>query len=143
MGVENRKIRREGCAMRLKLPQGNTLVLAILGSRFHRLLSGLALELRYTGRHSGREYVLPVQYAREGDRLVLWPQRAARKSWWRNFRSPAAVSVRLAGRVYRGTASVVDPDDAGWEEARSLYASRWRRLERRLTGPFVAISLEA
>jgi hypothetical protein len=65
MGVENRKIRREGCAMRLKLPQGNALVLAILRSRFHRLLSGLALELRYTGRRSGREYVLPVQYARE------------------------------------------------------------------------------
>lgn len=128
--------------MRPRLPQGNTIVLAVLRSPIHRLLSGLALELRYTGRRSGRRYVLPVQYARAGDRLVLWPQGAERKAWWRNFRSPAAVSVRLAGRMYHGTAQVVDPDDAGWEQVRSLYASRWRRLERRLTGPFVVISLD-
>ncbi len=128
--------------MRLKLPQGNALVLAILRSPLHRLLSGLALELRYTGRRSGREYVLPVQYARAGDCLVLWPQRPERKSWWRNFPSPAPVTVRLAGCVYHGTARVVDPDDEGWEEARSLYASRWRRMQRRLTGPLVVISLD-
>ncbi|HSJ44112.1 MAG TPA: hypothetical protein VK923_05445 [Euzebyales bacterium] len=56
--------------MRRRLPQGNGIVLAVLRSPFHRLLSGVALELRYTGRRSGREYVLPVQYARRGDQLT-------------------------------------------------------------------------
>jgi deazaflavin-dependent oxidoreductase (nitroreductase family) len=129
--------------MRLKPPQGNALVLAILRSRAHRLLSGVALELRYTGRRSGRQYALPVQYARADDDLVLWPQRPQRKAWWRNFRPRQAVSVRLAGHVRRGTAWVVEPDDPGWEQARSLYASRWRRLESRLEGPLVVVRLES
>jgi deazaflavin-dependent oxidoreductase (nitroreductase family) len=132
-----------GLAMRLKRPQGNALVLAILRSPLHRLLSGLAVELRYTGRRSGRKYVLPVQYARSGNRLVLWPQGADRKSWWRNFRTPAAVTVRVAGRVYRGTARVVAPGDPEWERARSVYATRWRRLQRRLAGPFVVVGLDS
>jgi deazaflavin-dependent oxidoreductase (nitroreductase family) len=128
--------------MRLRLPQGNALVLAILRSPAHRVLSGRALELRYTGRRSGREYVLPVQYARADDQLVLWPQDAERKRWWRNFRTPQPVSVRLAGQVHRGTGLVVNRDDPSWEEARSLYASRWPRVESRLTGPLVVISLD-
>lgn len=128
--------------MRLKPPQGNALVLVILRSPVHRLLSGLAVELRYTGRRSGRYYVLPVQYAQAGDRLVLWPQRADRKSWWRNFRTPASVTVRLAGRVYRGTARVVVPAEPEWERARSVYAARWRRLQQRLAGPFVVVELD-
>jgi deazaflavin-dependent oxidoreductase (nitroreductase family) len=128
--------------MRLRLPQGNAVVLAVLRSPVHRLLSGLALELRYTGRRSGREYVLPVQYVRAGGRIVIRPQAAQRTSWWRNFQTPGPVGVRLAGRMYHGTARVVNQDDPGWEQARSLYASRWRRLEGRLTGPLVVIYLD-
>jgi hypothetical protein len=44
--------------------------------------------------------------------------------------------------MYHGTARVVNQDDPGWEQARSLYVSRWRRLEGRLTGPLVVIYLE-
>lgn len=134
---------KQGLGMRVKRPQGNALVLAILRSPVHRLLSGLAVELRYTGRRSGRTYALPVQYARTGDRLVLWPQGADRKSWWRNFQSPRPVTVRLAGHGYRGTARVVAPAEPEWEELRSVYAARWRRLQQRLAGPFVVVELDA
>jgi hypothetical protein len=127
--------------MGLRLPQGNTLVLAILRSRLHRPLSGMALELRYTGRRSGRTYTLPVQYARAGDRLVLWPQDAERKRWWRNFREPQEVELLLAGEERRGTAHVVDRGGSQWDEVRSAYAARWRRFGEHLTGPFVVISL--
>jgi hypothetical protein len=130
---------KRGLSMRVKRPQGNALVLAILRSPVHRLLSGLAVELRYTGRRSA----LPVQYAQTGDRLVLWPQGADRKSWWRNFRTPGPVTVRLAGRGYRGTARVVTPDEPEWEEVRSVYAARWRRLQQRLAGRFVVVELDA
>jgi hypothetical protein len=128
--------------MRRRMPQGNAVVLAVLRSPVHRLLSGLALELRYTGRRSGREYVLPVQYARAGERLVVRPQDAQRKSWWRNFETPAPVTVRLVGRTHHGIAHVLNPEDPGWEQARLRYVSRWRRLEGRLTGPLVVISLD-
>ena len=57
--------------MPVRRPQSNGLVLALLRSPAHRLLSGMAIELRYTGRRSGRQFTLPVQYAREGNRLLV------------------------------------------------------------------------
>ncbi len=127
--------------LRLKLPQGNGIVLAVLRSRAHRLLSGSAIELRYTGRRSGRQYVLPVQYAGAGDHLVVWPQHWQHSTWWRNFRTPQPVTVRLAGRLHEGTARVLDPGDPQWRTARETYVTRWPRLVRRVTGPLVVISL--
>ena len=126
---------------RVKLPQGNAVVLAVLRSRAHRLLSGSAIELRYTGRRSGRQYALPVQYAGAGDHLVVRPQRWQSSTWWRNFRTPQPVTVRLAGRLHEGTARVVDPGDPDWPAARETYATRWPRSARRGSGPLVVISL--
>jgi hypothetical protein len=127
--------------MRVKLPRGNAVVLALLRSPAHRLLSGLVIELRYTGRRSGHGYVLPVQYARAGDRLILWPQDAQRTTWWRNFLTPQPVAVRLAGELHRGTALTLDRNDSAWGEARRSYTSRWPRVARRVTGPLVEVSL--
>jgi hypothetical protein len=127
--------------MRVKLPQGNAVVLALLRSPAHRLLSGFVIELRYTGRRSGQGYVLPVQYARAGDRLILWPQDAQRKTWWRNFLTPQPVAVRLAGQLYRGTALALDHDNSAWDAARRVYTSRWPRFARRVTGPLVEVSV--
>ncbi len=124
------------------MPQGNGLVLALLRSPLHWVLSGMALELRYTGRRSGRKYVLPVQYAPAGDQVVIWVQQPERKTWWRNFRTPGAVEARIRGRWHRGTARVVEPDDPGWQEARSQYVARWRRIARGVTGPLVVITLD-
>jgi deazaflavin-dependent oxidoreductase (nitroreductase family) len=124
-----------------KVPQGNAIVLAVLRSRAHPLLSGSAIELRYTGRRSGRQYALPVQYAGAGDLLVVRPQRWQHSTWWRNFRRPQPVTVRLAGRVHEGTARVVDPGDPEWRPAQQAYATRWPRSARRGSGPLVVISL--
>jgi hypothetical protein len=131
-----------GRRRRLTLPQGNGLVLAVLRSRAHRLASGMVIELRYTGRRTGRAYAVPVQYARAGERLVVRPQDVHRSTWWRNFHTPTAVTVRLAGRIRRGTAQVVAPNQPGWEQHRDLYGSRWRRSWAGMTGPLVVISLE-
>jgi deazaflavin-dependent oxidoreductase (nitroreductase family) len=125
-----------------KMPQGNGLVLAVLRSRAHRLASGMVLELRYTGRRTGREYALPLQYARTGERLVVRPQQVQRSAWWRNFSTPTVVTVRMAGRVRRGTAQLVTSDEPAWQQARDLYRSRWRRTPKGTTGPMVLISLE-
>jgi deazaflavin-dependent oxidoreductase (nitroreductase family) len=127
----------------VRLPQGNSLVLAILRSPAHRLLSGSAIELRYIGRRSGRHYALPVQYARDGSLLVVAPQRPATKTWWRNFRTRQSVDVRLAGRVHHAIAEVVERDDPRWDHHLRLYTSRWQRLGGRLNGPLVEISLVA
>jgi deazaflavin-dependent oxidoreductase (nitroreductase family) len=126
----------------MKLPQGNGLVLAVLRSPAHWLLSGMAIELRYVGRRTAREYVLPVQYARSGEQLVVKPQAVRRSTWWRNFRTPAPVTVRLAGRIRTGTAHLVAADEPAWEQARQRYHARWRRSSSRMAGPLVVISLD-
>ena len=133
----SRRARKRG-----KLPQGNAVVLAVLRSRAHRLLSGSAIELRYTGRRSGRQYALPVQYAGAGDHLVVRPQRWQHSTWWRNFRTPQPVTVRLAGRLHEGTARVVDPGDPDWRSAWRTYATRWPRSARHGSGPLVVISCQ-
>ena len=121
--------------------QGNGLVLAELRSPVHHLLSGMAIELRYTGRRSGRQFTLPVQYVREGERLLVAVQDPSSKTWWRNFRTPQEVSVRLRGKVRQGTARVVGPQDPMWDRDRRLYEARWRRLVGQVSGPLVQITL--
>jgi deazaflavin-dependent oxidoreductase (nitroreductase family) len=121
--------------------QGNAIVLAILRSRAHRLLSGVAVELRYTGRRSGRQFVLPVQYARAGDRLVVVPQAPESATWWRNFAEPAPVQVRLRGRLYAADARVVRPEHPEWNRDRQVYQARWRRLGGKVGGPLVAVTI--
>ena len=118
------------------------MVLAILRSPLHRLLSGMAIELRYAGRRSGRRYVLPVQYAPAHGRLVVAPQGAESKTWWRNFRTPQPVTVRLKGRLREGSACVIPPGSPAWDEDRRIYESRWRRLGGRVVGPLVEITLD-
>jgi deazaflavin-dependent oxidoreductase (nitroreductase family) len=121
--------------------QGNGLVLTVLRSRAHGLLSGMAIELRYTGRRSGRQFAVPVQYARDGQRLLVAVQDPSSTTWWRNFRTPQPVSVRLRGQLRAGTARLVDPDDEAWDHLRRLYEARWRRFGGRVSGPLIDIIL--
>jgi F420H(2)-dependent quinone reductase len=124
------------------MAQGNGFVLAVLRSPAHWLLSRMVIELRYTGRRTGREYVLPLQYAGSGERIVVRPQAVERSTWWRGFRAPTPVIVRLRGRIGSGVAQVVLPHDPLWEPARELYVSRWRTSAKRTTGPLVVISID-
>jgi deazaflavin-dependent oxidoreductase (nitroreductase family) len=124
------------------LALGNAPILAVLRSPAHRLLSGMVVELRYHGRRSGREYALPVQYATAGRSLVVRPQAPERSAWWRNFRAPTPVQVRMRGRALAGTARVVTPGDSGWAPARQVYASRWRCPPLQPAGPLVVIDIE-
>jgi deazaflavin-dependent oxidoreductase (nitroreductase family) len=89
----------------------NPVVRAVLRSPLHGLASRWLLLLTYTGRRTGRRYTLPAQYVRRGDELFLFPGRAARKTWWRNLRGRASVSVRLRGRDLAATAVVVSDEE--------------------------------
>ena len=121
---------------------GNRVVLAILRSRAHRVLSGVAVELRYQGRKSGREYALPVQFAQLDNRLVVRPQHPHQSTWWRNFHDPRPVTVRLAGRPRRGTATLVEPGSPEWETAHRVYTARWHARAAAAQGPLVVITLD-
>lgn len=115
------------------------MVLAILRSPGRRLLSGFAVELRYRGRRSGREFALPVQYVQVSGRLVVRPQKPDQSKWWRNFRDPWPVTVRMAGHEKRGTARVLEPEEPEWDLFHQAYVARWRGAASRR--PLVVITL--
>jgi hypothetical protein len=77
------------------------------GPAGHRLGRRLAL-IRYPGRLTGRIYELPVQFARNGDRIWILPGSPEHKTWWRNLRGGADVNLVLAGHDTRGHAMVID-----------------------------------
>ncbi len=43
------------------------------------------VEIRYTGRKSGRSFQTPVNYRLDGDRVTIAVMSPDAKRWWRNF----------------------------------------------------------
>jgi deazaflavin-dependent oxidoreductase (nitroreductase family) len=84
------------------------LVLGLLRSPLHPLLSRDVLILTWKGRRSGLRRTLPLSYVRLGRSLVLCT-RPEGSVWWKNLRGGAEVEVRLAGHRVRATATVLDP----------------------------------
>lgn len=109
----------------------NGMMRVLLRSRFHGLVSdGVAL-LTVTGRTSGRAFQFPIQYVERNGALIVLAGRAGAKTWWRNLRTPAPVSIRLRGRDVDGTAVVISsPADAA--EALRAYVDRFPKSERSL-----------
>lgn len=88
----------------------NPLVSAILGSRLHWLLSPGLMLVTVTGRRTGRRYTIPVGYHQMSDAVVVMVAEAATKVWWRNYRRPGPIELRLRNGRLRGTAEVVRAD---------------------------------
>ena len=92
----------------------NPFMRLVLGSRAHRMMSGRLMLLSFTGRRTGRSYITPVSYVREGTNLLV-PGGGA---WWKNLASGTA-RVRL-----QGTWHVVTPEVIREPEALSAVLSR-------------------
>jgi len=82
----------------------NPAMRVILRSPLHALVSGSTMLVTVTGRRSGQTYTTPVNYVREGDTVTVFSWRD--RTWWRNLRGGAPVTLRLRGRDLRGTGEV-------------------------------------
>lgn len=60
--------------------------------------------LTFTGRKSGKEYVVAIRYLRDGEHVVCFTD----SKWWLNLRGGAPVEMLLAGRKLRGIATPVE-----------------------------------
>jgi hypothetical protein len=78
----------------------NRVMVWVLGSPFHRLISGSMLVLGLTGMKSGNHYNVPVSYTsvetQDGLRLLVTSQRD--RTWWRNVRDRVGVGLILRGQ---------------------------------------------
>ena len=103
----------------------NPLIVAILRSPLHGLMSTGLLLLTVTGRRTGRRYTIPVGYQRDGDRYVILVSKARRKNWWRNYTDPAPVELLVKGEELHGMGWVVQPESF---EFRKNVERTFRRL---------------
>ena len=104
----------------------NPLVVTLLRTPvLHWIASPGLMLLTVTGRRSGRRYTIPVGYQRAGDEITVMVSKAGGKTWWRNFREPGEVELRLRGRDLRGRAALVDPASS---EFRSAAEATLRRV---------------
>ena len=82
---------------------GNDFVKFFLQTPLHVFL-GNTLLITVTGRKTGRKYSTPVNYYREDG--CLWVMTSRDRSWWRNLRGGARVSVLIHGKSMNGFAQV-------------------------------------
>ncbi len=98
---------------------GNLFVRWLLVSPLHGLVSKRVMLITVTGRKSGKRYITPVEYARDGE--TVYATSTVGRTWWRNLQGGQPVQVRIAGRDYEGTGDV-STDPAALETAiRRLY----------------------
>jgi deazaflavin-dependent oxidoreductase (nitroreductase family) len=81
----------------------------MLRSPFHIFMGGMLL-ITVTGRQSGRAISTPVNYARDrsngGDTLLITSKTD--RTWWKNLRGGAKVTVVINGKTYQADASVIE-----------------------------------
>ena len=87
---------------------GNPMMKLLLRSPLHGLISKGFMLITFTGRKSGKLYTTPVNYARDGD--VLFVVSFRNRTWWRNLRGGAPVTVRVKGQDLAGTGEAIADD---------------------------------
>lgn len=92
-------------------PWMNSVMMTMLRTPGVRSLLGKGfMILTVTGAKSGKRYTTPVQYVREGDRLLVLSQRM--RKWWRNIPARPEVEVVLRGDTIRARARLAQGDEA-------------------------------
>lgn len=80
----------------------------ILRTSLHSLAGRNITLITFSGRQSGKSYTIPVYYLREGDNLTIVCMR--KRTWWRNLRKGAVVTLRLKGQDVTGRGEVIEDD---------------------------------
>jgi deazaflavin-dependent oxidoreductase (nitroreductase family) len=84
----------------------NPFMKMILRSPLHGLMSASVVLITVTGRKSGKRYTTPTNYWRDGNALTIVSFKD--RTWWRNLRGGAPVTVRLQGRDVQGRGVAIE-----------------------------------
>jgi deazaflavin-dependent oxidoreductase (nitroreductase family) len=98
----------------------NPVLRRLLRTRAGRVLGRRLAVLRYTGARTGRPHELVTMYVRTGDTAWIVVGQPEHKSWWRNLRTPAEVTLWLAGEQVDARAVTVEGDRQAAECRRGL-----------------------
>jgi deazaflavin-dependent oxidoreductase (nitroreductase family) len=82
------------------------MMIRLLRSPFHGMMSRGMMLVSLTGCKSGRTITTPTNYLRDGN--ALWVVSWRDRKWWRNLRGGAQVRVLLAGKSVEGRGQVIE-----------------------------------
>jgi deazaflavin-dependent oxidoreductase (nitroreductase family) len=88
----------------------NPMMVWLLKSPLHGMISKGVMLVSVTGRKSGKMISTPTNYLRDGN--TLWVISWRDRKWWRNLRGGAKVRVLLAGRNVEGCGQVIEDEKA-------------------------------
>jgi len=95
---------------------GNGFMSWVLRSPLHGMLSNGMMLITVTGSKTGKKYTTPVEYFREDE--LLWVMTSRDRTWWKNLRGGAEVSLLLKRKP---VTAIAEPDlDAKAVEARMV-----------------------
>ena len=106
----------------------NPFMIWLLRSPLHGMAGKGLMLISVTGCKSGKPYTTPINYVRASDRLMATSTRD--RTWWRNLRGGAPVTLRLEGREVKGFGEVF-VDEASVAEHLARYfgcAPQYARL---------------
>ncbi len=86
-------------------PIVNPVMIGLLHSPLHGLMSTSLMTIAYTGAKTGRKRTVPVRYMRDGNHVCC--TTSLDTGWWPNFINPRPVQLRLAGSKVDGTATAI------------------------------------
>jgi deazaflavin-dependent oxidoreductase (nitroreductase family) len=111
----------------------NPIMIWLLRSPLHGFMSKNTMLITYTGRKSGKTFTTPVNYLRMKDNQgeFLGTTSLRERTWWRNLRGGAQVTVRVRGKNLKATAQAIEDQE---EVARNLaaYVEQWPAVARYL-----------
>ena len=84
----------------------NKVIVYLLKSPLHGLMSSSIMLLTFTGRESGRVYTIPVNYVQGEDAILSISQKD--RTWWQNLGAGEAVSLVVRGEKRKAASYVVD-----------------------------------
>ena len=77
---------------------GNDFLAFMLRTALHLFLGNTML-ITVTGCKTGKKYSTPVGFYRDGREGCLWVLTSRDRTWWRNLKHGASVSILLKGRI--------------------------------------------
>jgi len=91
----------------------NSIIKWLLSSPLHFFVSNNMMLITYRGRKSGKKYSTPVNYfpARDEQGEYLATTSLAERTWWRNLRGGAPVTVRVKGQDLKAKAQANEDDE--------------------------------
>lgn len=93
----------------------------ILQTPLHGMVSSGIMLLKYTGHKSGRRYAVPISFVDDQDHDQLWTVSLRKRTWWRNLRQSAPVTLRFKGHDRLAKSEVFESEEEVREALLQLF----------------------